>query len=90
MEKKIYIVRGNHDGTIGAYSNIKRAYVAAVNYTGAESVLCYVIEDAVVYKPATYSKVVYEFKGKAYAQVELYSDDTEETIAYIELFYLND
>ena len=32
MRKKMYIVRGNHDGNLGVYSNLKRAYDVALRY----------------------------------------------------------
>jgi hypothetical protein len=34
--KKVYIVRGNHDGNLGVFSNFKKAYDAAFDYASDE------------------------------------------------------
>ena len=31
MNKKMYIVKGNQDGNLGVYSNLKKAYAKAIN-----------------------------------------------------------
>ena len=32
MNKKMYIVKGNQDGNLGVYSNLKKAYAKAIQY----------------------------------------------------------
>ena len=91
MEKKIYIVKGQHDGNIGAYSNIKRAYEPALRYAqeGSEKhgVMCYIINKKVFYKKATYKRAVDRLKK--HGRIDIYDTEDESTCATIELFYLN-
>ena len=92
-DKKVYIVRGNHDGNIGVYTNIKKAYNAAILYAGDKPVLSFIkgeIKEGtgrIIYRRATYNWVV--AKLKKISEIEIYENENEETIATIQRFYLN-
>tara|TARA_R110000803_G_scaffold20245_2_gene52387 strand:+ start:291 stop:518 length:228 start_codon:yes stop_codon:yes gene_type:complete len=73
--KKVYLVHGSEDGTIGIYSNVKKAYAQAVAYG----------EWCDGRKVDSYAKVCKSLKKSGHADV-VTSDYAESRI---EMFYLN-
>tara|TARA_R110002020_G_scaffold389229_1_gene599814 strand:- start:235 stop:504 length:270 start_codon:yes stop_codon:yes gene_type:complete len=82
MDKKMYIVRGSEDGTLGVYSNLKRAYAKAIKYNE------YIKESDI----KSYAKVCKQFnEHKDYWSWEVNVDNNYHNIggASIMLFYVN-
>lgn len=91
MDKKLYVVRGQHDGNLGIYSNIKRAFEVAINYVGGKGIVSRIIEKdnqrTLKYYNATYTKIIDHFR-KHHIE-EIFDSESENTLAEIERFYLN-
>tara|TARA_R110002020_G_scaffold436005_1_gene646209 strand:- start:56 stop:289 length:234 start_codon:yes stop_codon:yes gene_type:complete len=75
--KKVYKVHGSEDGTLGIFSNVKRAYERAIQYG----------EDVVDSnrKVESYAKVCKALKQSHYAYVV----ESSYAESQIEMFYLN-
>ena len=73
--KKVYLVHGSEDGTLGIYSNVKNAYARAVGYRdeGDDS------------KVESYAKVCKRLRLFDNADVV----DSNYATSQIEMFYLN-
>ena len=73
--KKVYLVHGSEDGTLGIYSNVKNAYARAVGYRdeGDDS------------KVESYAKVCKRLRLFGHADVV----DSSYAASRIEMFYLN-
>ena len=85
MKKKMYIVRGSHDGNLGVYSNLKRAYDVALKYVkeDAEEGKCLI---------SSYSKISKQFRDyKDYWSfcTDIVEDYWCTSNAEIEMMYLN-
>jgi len=86
--KRVFVVRGNHDGNIGVYSNIKRAYRSAFLYLDSnEGTIEVWNNDKTNIKSVkgTYKNVVKELARGYNCSMKYY-----DLIATIEPFYLND
>jgi hypothetical protein len=94
MPKIVYTVRGNHDGILGVYGNIKAAFEKAMSYVNNGE------EKPVTWKskwtngrpdgehvPATYKMACAELKRRW--NFDIASDPGEDTNANIEKFELN-
>ncbi len=73
--KKVYLVHGSEDGTLGIYSNVKNAYARAVGYRdeGDDS------------KVESYANVCKRLRLGHYAYVV----ESNYATSQIEMFYLN-
>lgn len=71
--KRVLVVKGNHDGILGVYTNVKWAFDRAKEYFGDNEF------------DMTYSNVVKACKGWG---CTMYSLDSETSVE-IEVFYLN-
>ena len=84
MNKKMYIVKGNQDGNLGVYSNLKKAYAKAIQYNEHD-------EERNI---KSYAQVCKQFnEHKNYWSWEVNVDENYYTNgcvgASIELFYVN-
>jgi len=73
--RKVYLVHGSEDGTLGIYSNVKNAYARAVGYG----------ECSDGRKVESYAKVCKRLRQSHYAYVV----DSNYATSQIEMFYLN-
>ena len=74
--KKVYLVHGSEDGTLGIYSNIKLAYAEAANYVNSG-------DEATV---KSYDSTCKDIKASGYSEVVTYGQTYSCTITQ---FYLN-
>ena len=75
--KKVYKVHGSEDGTLGIFSNVKRAYERAIQYGDNEA--------SDERKVESYAKVCKALKQSHYAYVV----ESSYAECQIEMFYLN-
>ena len=91
--KKDYTVHGSHDGVIGVYSNIKKAYEKAIDYIeNEEAVTTLVIDnpDGTYYfsdVKGTYSNICKFLDKNSTAELKSKSDGRD--VATITMYYLN-
>ena len=81
--KVVYVVRGSHDGKIGVYTNVKRAWEVAVDYaTGGGNELD---------RGVNYREACKQLDKKRYNH-SIFGVTTDDfsTYADIEMFNLND
>lgn len=80
--KSVYIVRGSEDGTLGAYSSLKKAYAAACRYV--VNGWAFKCEETT---PLTAEKKIREdIKIRDYAEIK--AGDSYEAYAVIEAHFL--
>jgi len=80
--KKVYVIRSNHDGTLGVFTNKTLAFAKVLDYLGEEPMSLY------EGKRVTYAKFCKEVKDYDYCSVDFCSAD-EETLVYVEQCVLN-
>ena len=81
MAKTVYVVRGIHDGTLGVFGNVKRAYECAMEYVTQYN-------DPVI--EVSYNQACKELRNpNCYTWVDI-CEDFQDTNASIEAFPFNE
>ena len=78
MNKKVFVVRGNHDGMLGVYTQKKLAYACADTYLSGEVCDSYTTPP----KPVSYAKFCKELSGP-YQNVTLCNQDEDMFVEVI-------